>query len=149
VSSEAVADYRIAPPVLARLVGAYLVVLAVVVLVVTLVVVLAGMSPDVLVLVLGLGVLGVLGMGWWLRTRLAVVRLTSYGYRVRMVRAVGVAEGRWSEVEDAVAASPSDIDCVVIRLRDGRSTTIPVDLIAADKDDFARDVRRHLEAAAS
>jgi len=32
----------------------------------------------------------------------------------------------------------------VLRLRDGRSTTIPVQLVAGDKDDFARDVRTHL-----
>jgi hypothetical protein len=147
--SESVADYRIARPVMVRLVGAYLVLLALVVLVVTLAVVLADWSADVVVLVVAAGVLGLIGLAWWLRTRLAVVRLTPSGYRVRLVRAVGVAEGRWSEVEDAVAASPRDIDCVVIRLRDGRSTTIPVDLIAADKDDFARDVRRHLEAASA
>jgi hypothetical protein len=141
-----VSDYRLAKPVLVRLVGAYVVLLALVLLAVTGVVVLADASADALVLVLGIGVLGGLALAWWLRTR-SVVRLGETGYRVRLARGVGVAEARWTDVEDVVAASPRDIDCVVVRLRDGRTTTIPVQLVAADKDDFAHDVRRHLEAA--
>ncbi|MBM0125211.1 hypothetical protein [Pimelobacter simplex] len=143
-----VTDYRLAPLVMARFVGVYLVLLAVLLLVVTAVVVAADLTADLLVLVLGLGVLGLIGIAWWLRSRLVVVRLTEAGYRVRMVRAAGATEARWTEVEDAVAAAPSGIDCLVLRLRDGRSTTIPVQLVAADKDDFARDVRAHLQRAA-
>ena len=142
-----VTDYRLAPPVAARFVGAYLVLLAVVLLVVTVVAGVAELDPDLIVLVLGLGILGLVGLGWWLR-RLVVVRLTDAGYQVRMIRAAGATEARWSEVEDAVAAAPSGIDCLVLRLRDGRSTTIPVQLVAGDKDDFARDVRGHLQRAA-
>ncbi|WP_408897202.1 hypothetical protein ACJ5H2_20060 [Nocardioides sp. R1-1] len=143
-----VTDYRLAPPVMARFVGAYLVVLALVLLVATAVVVAADLNADLLVLVLGIGILGLIGLSWWLRSRLVVVRLTDAGYQVRMVRAAGVTDARWSEVEDAVAAAPSGIDCLVLRLRDGRSTTIPVQLVAADKDDFARDVREYLRRAA-
>jgi hypothetical protein len=143
-----VTDYRLAPPVMARFVGAYLVVLAILLGVVTAVVATADLNADLLVLVLGLGVLGLIGLAWWLRSRLVVVRLTDAGYRVRMIRAAGATEARWTEVEDAVAAAPSGIDCLVLRLRDGRSTTIPVQLVAADKDDFARDVRAHLQRAA-
>ena len=142
-----VTSYRLAPPVLARLVGAYLVVFAVVVLVVTVAVAALSWSPDVLVVLLGVGLLGLFGLGWWLRARLSVVTLTATGYRTRMIRAAGATEGRWSDVEDAVAAAPRGIDCLVLRLRDGRSTTIPVGLLAADKDDFARDVRAHLRQA--
>ncbi|KRC53125.1 hypothetical protein ASE19_12145 [Nocardioides sp. Root79] len=140
-------DYRLAPPVMARFVGAYLVLLAVVLLAVTVAAVALDLDADLLVLVLGLGVLGLIGLAWWLRSRLVVVRLTEAGYQVRMIRAAGVSEARWSEVEDAVAAAPRDIECLVLRLRDGRSTTIPVQLVAADKDDLARDVRAHLDRA--
>lgn len=143
-----VTDYRLAPPVTARFIGSYLVALAILLVLVTVVVASLNLSPDLLVLVLGAGVLGLIAMAWWLRARLVVVRLTDAGYRVRMVRAVGVPEARWSEVEDAVAATPRGIECVVLRLRDGRSTTIPVQLLAVDKDDFARDVREHLRRAA-
>ena len=147
-SSSAVTDYRLAPPVMARFVGAYLVVLAVVLLVVTALVAALDLNADLLVLVLGVGLLGLIGLSWWLRSGLVVVRLTEAGYRVRGIRAAGATEARWSEVEDAVAAAPSGVDCVVLRLRDGRSTTIPVLLVAGDKDDFARDVRAHLQRAA-
>ncbi|HWJ66929.1 MAG TPA: hypothetical protein VNT31_09645 [Nocardioides sp.] len=145
--APSVSDYRLAPAVMARIVGAYLVLLAVVLLAVTAAAVAWDLNADLLVLVLGLGLLGLVGLAWWLRSRLVVVRLTDSGYQVRMVRAAGVTEARWSDVEDAVAASPSDIECLVLRLRDGRSTTIPVQLVAADKDDFARDVRAHLRRA--
>ena len=142
-----VTDYRLAPPVMARFVGAYLVVLAVLLVVATAVVVGAELNADLLVLVLGVGLLGLIALSWWLRARLVVVRLTDAGYQVRMIRAAGATEARWSEVEDAVAGAPSGIDCLVLRLRDGRSTTIPVQLVAGDKDDFARDVRAHLQRA--
>lgn len=140
-------DYRLAPVVLARFVGTYLVLFAVVLLAATAVVAALEWNLDLLVVLLGVGVVGLIALSWWLRSKVVVVRLTPSGYRVRMVRAAGVTEARWSEVEDAVAAAPRGIDCVVLRLRDGRSTTIPVGLIAADKDDFARDVRAHLKRA--
>lgn len=148
MQSPGVTDYRLAPPVMARFVGAYLILLAVVLLVVTGLVASLELNADLLVVVLGVGLLGLIALAWWLRSGLVVVRLTDAGYRVRAIRAAGVAEARWAEVEDAVAAAPSGIECVVLRLRDGRSTTIPVQLVAGDKDDFARDVRDHLERAA-
>ena len=141
-------DYRLAPLVVARFVGAYLVLLALVMLVGTLVVALAGLGPDLLVVLLAAGLVGLFVLAWWLRTRVSVVRLTATGYRVSMVRGAGVKEARWSEVEDAVATQPDAGPCVVLRLKDGRSTTIPTVLLAADKDDFAHDVRRHLGRAA-
>ncbi len=146
--APSVTDYRLAPTVTARFVGAYLVLLAVVLLAATAAAVALDLNADLLVAVLGLGVLGLIALAWWLRTRLVVLRLTDAGYQVRMVRAAGVTEARWSEVEDAVAAAPQDIECLVLRLRDGRSTTIPVQLVAGDKDDLARDVRDHLKRAA-
>lgn len=148
-SAEASAsvDYRMAPLVVARFVGAYLIAFAIIILVGTLVVAAAGLEPDLLVVLLAAGLLGLLGLAWWLRARVSVVRLTAIGYQVRMVRGAGVKDARWSDVEDAVAIQPQGVACVVLRLKDGRSTTIPVDLLAADKDDFARDVRAHLRRA--
>jgi hypothetical protein len=141
-------DYRMAPLVVARFVGGYLILFAVLILSGTVVVALAGLEPDLLVVLLAVGLLGLLGLAWWLRSRVSVVRLSATGYRVAMVRGAGVKEARWSEVEDAVATQPDAGPCVVLRLKDGRSTTIPMELLAADKDDFARDVRDHLGRAA-
>jgi len=58
-----------------------------------------------------------------------------------------VTAAGWGDVADVVAASPRGIDCVVIRLRGGDTTTIPVDALAADRDAFAKDVRSHLRRA--
>ena len=35
-------------------------------------------------------------------------------------------------------------DCVVLRLRDGRTTTIPVAVLDAPREDFVRDLGEHL-----
>ena len=34
---------------------------------------------------------------------------------------------------------------VVLRLRDGRTTTIPVEMLAMDREAFARDLQEHLQ----
>jgi hypothetical protein len=147
VSTSDPVDYRMAPLVVARFVGAYLIVFAALILASTIAVAVAGLGPDLLVVLLAVGLLGLAGLAWWLRTRVSGVRLTASGYQVRLVRGAGAKEAKWTEVEDAVATQPQDVPCVVLRLKDGRSTTIPVQLLAADKDDFARDVRDHLQRA--
>jgi hypothetical protein len=136
-------DYRLAPAFGARLVGLLVVGLAVLVFVATGVVAVLDLHTLVLVPVALLGVAAILGVGSWLR-RTPVVHLDEGGYRVRLVRGAGVKDAAWREVEDVVATSPRDIPCVVIRLRDGRSTTIPVQALDADRDDFARDLRSYL-----
>ena len=73
-----------------------------------------------------------------------VVRLDESGYRVRYVRGVGVAEARWKDVEDVTAPTLEGTRCVVLRLRDGRSTTIPVDVLTGSADGFVRDLQDHL-----
>jgi hypothetical protein len=146
--ASAPVDYRMSPLVVARFVGAYLILFALLMLVSTVVVAVAGLGPDLLVVLLAAGLLGLIGLAWWLRNRVSVVRLSPTGYRVSMVRGTGVKEARWSEVQDAVATQPDAGPCVVLRLKDGRSTTVPTQLLAADKDVFARDVRDHLARAA-
>lgn len=137
-------DYRLAPAFSVRLVGLLVVGLAVLVFVATGVVAVLALPPLVLVPVVLGGLAAVLATGAWLR-RTPVVHLDDDGYRVRLVRGAGVKDGRWPEVEDAVASSPRGIPCVVIRLRDGRTTTIPVEALAADRDEFARDLRSYLQ----
>ena len=96
-------DYRLAPPFAVRLVGGALVLVAVLVFAGTFVAALAGWS---LAGVLGIGaggLLAVLGTAVWLR-RVTVVHFDAEGYRVRLVRGVGVAAAAWTEVDEAVAA---------------------------------------------
>ena len=70
--------------------------------------------------------------------------MTAEGYRIQWVRGVGTASGRWKDVEDAVTTTVADAPVVVLRLRDGRTTTIPVEVLATDREEFVRDLQRHL-----
>ncbi|WP_307827889.1 hypothetical protein [Nocardioides sp. SYSU D00038] len=138
-------DYRLAPAVAARLMGLGLVGLAVLVFVATLVVAVTGLPADLLVVVLVLGLAAVLSLGWWLRSRAYVVRCGPTGYRVRLVRGAGVTEARWSLVEDAVTVTRHGVACVELRLKDGRRTTIPVTVLAIDREQFVRELQVHLQ----
>lgn len=136
--------YRLAAGLAARLVGTLLVLLAGLVLLTTVLVALLD-GPPVLLLVVGvLALLAVLALVVPL-VRLPVVELDDDGYRVRWVRGAGVHRARWRDVEDAVAASPRGVDCVVLRLRDGRTTSIPVAAVDGPVEEFVQDLRDHLQ----
>lgn len=145
MSASTPSDYRLAPALGARLVGTLLVLLAVLLFAATALVALLHLSLDLLVVVAVVGVVAVLVLGLVLTRRTVVVHLDDAGYRVRMIRGAGVSAASWPEVEEIAAASPRGLDCLVLQLRDGRTTTIPVAAVAADKDDFARDVREHVQ----
>lgn len=83
---------------------------------------------------------------WFLTRDLVVVRLDDAGYQVRWVRGAGMTRARWTDVEDVVAATHAGERCVILRLRDGRTTTIPVRMLAGVPDDFVKDLRAHLDA---
>jgi hypothetical protein len=135
--------YRLAPALAARLVGLLLVLLAVLVLAGTLLVAVLD-GPSALLLVIGGGaVVAVVALVVPLRS-VRVVALDDEGYRVRMIRGAGVRTARWRDVSEAVAASPHGVDCVVLRLKDGRTTSIPVAAVDAARDDFVADLRAHL-----
>ena len=138
-------DYRLAPLVAVRFVGLYLVLLAIVVFGVTAVVFVADWSPDVIVLVALVGLVGLALAGWWLRSRAYILRAAPDGYTVRMVRGAGVKTARWTQVEDAVTTTIHDEPCVVLRLKDGGTTTIPVSVLAIDREQFVRELQRHLQ----
>ena len=136
--------YRLAPALAARLLGLLLVALALALLAVTLLVAVSGGPPAVVLGVGGLAVVAVFVVGHLLRQRVHVVEVDEDGYRIRLVRGAGVKSARWSDVEDVVAATPRGVDCVVLRLRDGRTTSIPVDAVDAAREDFVEDLRDHL-----
>ncbi len=135
------AEYRLAPAVVLRSAGAAFVLLAVAVLALSVVTALAGWRFLVVGVVAGLGLLGVVGGAWWAANRAYVVRLDSLGYEVRLVRGAGVKRARWADVAQASTAEVGGQPCVVLALRDGRTTTVPVGVLAGDRDEFVTRVR--------
>ena len=136
--------YRLAPAVVARILGLALVLLAVVAFAATIAVAVAGGSIDLVVGIVIGGALVVVIAAWWLRTKAWVVRCSADGYAVRLVRGAGVRQAPWTEVRDAVTTTTRGIACLVIRLGDGTSTSIPVGLLAIDREQFVREMQRHL-----
>jgi apolipoprotein N-acyltransferase len=137
--------YRLAPAVVIRLLGLALVGLALVLFVGTAVVAVTGLPLDGLVALVLACVVGCVALGWWLRSRAWVLRCTDDGYRVRLVRGAGVRQARWSAVEDAVTTYRHEVACVQLRLRDGRTTTIPVGVLAVDREQFVRELQGRLQ----
>jgi hypothetical protein len=136
--------YRLAPAVVARILGLALVLLALVAFVATIVVAVAHGSIDIVIGIVLVGAVAIAGTGWWLRGRAWVVRCDADGYAVRLVRGAGVRQAPWREVRDAVTTTTRGIACLVLRLGDGRTTSIPVGLLAIDREDFVREMQRHL-----
>lgn len=140
-----VSEFRFAPTIAARLVGAMLVVLALLLAVLTVVVAVAGLPVVVLVLGAVLGVVAVLAVWYRLTRRASVVRFGPAGYRVRMLRGTGVSAAAWTDVQEVATATPGGLPVVLLRLTDGGSTTIPVTLLDVDREQFVRILRDHLQ----
>lgn len=136
--------YRLAPTVVARILGLALVLLAVVAFVSTIVVALAHGSIDIVIGIVLAGAFVIAAGGWWLRSGAWVVRCGEDGYAVRLVRGAGVRQAPWTEVRDAVTTTTRGIACLVLRLGNGESTSIPVGLLAIDREEFVRQMQRHL-----
>jgi hypothetical protein len=137
-------SYRFSGPFVVRLLGLALV--AVGVAVVVLVALVAALDLPAVVLSAGFVVaaLAVVGLGAAASRGTPVVRFDEAGYRIRFVRGAGVRQARWTEVEDVVAATVEGTRCVVLQLRDGRSSTIPVSALASSSEAFVTDLRQHL-----
>ena len=138
------AEFRFAPAIAGRLVGALLVLVAVLLALVTVVVAVAALPLVILVVFAAVGLVAALVAGHWLTRRVAVVRLGPDGYRVRLVRGAGVRAAPWSEVQEVATAAPGGLPVVRLRLVGGDCTTIPVTLLAADREEFVRVLRDHL-----
>ena len=139
-------SYRFAAPFIVRMTGVGLVAVGVLVLVLAGLV--AALSLPEAVLSAGLLVAVVLCLvvlaGLAALRRRDVVRFDETGYRVRYVRGAGVRQAPWKDVEDVTAPTVEGQRCVVLRLRDGRTTTMPVDVLAGSADAFVRDLQQHL-----
>lgn len=138
-------DYRLSPQLAARLMGASLILWGLLVLVVTMVVVLFSLPAVIVSAAVVFCVLGIVGVGVALTRTAYVVRLGESGYHVRFVRGAGVKQARWLDVQDVVTTEVAGSPCVVLRLKDGRTSTIPVEVLAVDREEFVRDLQAHLD----
>jgi len=145
VTTETATVYRLSPAVAARLLGAMLVAIAALILLSTVAIAVLDLHTVFLLVPVLLTVLVLAGTWWAWRQKGWIARLTPEGYRVQWVRGVGAASGRWKDVEDAITTTVADSPVVVLRLRDGRTTTIPVEMLAVDRESFVRDIQRHLQ----
>jgi hypothetical protein len=137
-------SYRFSGPFIVRLLGLGLV--GVGVLVVVLVALVAALRLPEVVLAVGFVVaaVAVVGLGVAATRHAAVVRFDEDGYRIRFIRGAGVRQARWTQVEDVVAATVAGARCVVLQLRDGRTSTVPVSALATSSEAFVADLREHL-----
>jgi hypothetical protein len=139
-------SYRFSGPFIVRLMGLGLATVGLLVLVLAGLAVAFSLPGSVLTAGLVVALVAWLGVlvGLALLRRRAVVRLDEVGYRVRFVRGAGVRQAGWKDVEDATAPTVEGDRCVVLRLRDGRTTTIPVDVLVGSADAFVADLQEHL-----
>jgi len=139
-------DYALAPALRARLLGAFLAAVGSAVVVVAIVVATTPVPAGLLTGVVALAVLGIAVLAVLLVPRRYVVRLDDVGYRVRFVRGAGRERARWTDVQDLTTAVVSGTECVVLRLRDGGSSTLPVRVIEGDREEFVDELQRRLDA---
>lgn len=136
-------DYRLSPALAARLVGLLTVGVALLVFAATAASALLEWPPLVLLPVAIAALATIVGVGTHLR-RVPAVRLDGDGYRVRLVRGAGVRQARWRDVAEVATTTRDGTSCVLVRLEDGRTTTIPAGVLAADREEFVRDLAGHL-----
>lgn len=146
-SPSAPRDYGLAPQLRARLMGVALVAIALTLFLGMILVAVLDLHPDVMTALVVLVVTAVFVLGFLLVRRWYVVRLDDDGYQVRFVRGAGTKSARWREVEDLVTSRVAGSDVVVLRLKDGRSTTIPVAAVEGDQEEFVDALLDHLDPA--
>jgi hypothetical protein len=139
-----ISEYRFAQSLLVRSMGALLAVVGGGIFLVALLVALALVPPVALTVTVVLGLAAVIGVAVWLSRFGTIVRFDGEGYQVRALRGAGVRAARWSDVEDSVTTTSRGQDCVVLRLRDGRSTTVPISVLETTPQEFVDDLRRRL-----
>jgi hypothetical protein len=136
--------YRFSGPFVLRVLGLSLVAVAFALLVLVAAVSVLSLPAQVLGAGVAVATVAVLAVVLVAGRRPVVVSFDDTGYRIRHVRGAGVRQAAWSQVEDAAAATVAGERCVVLRLRDGRTSTVPVGVLAGRPDDFVRDLQQHL-----
>jgi hypothetical protein len=145
VTESSSTQYALAPALRARLLGTGLTAIGAVVLVVVLLAWLADVPGAVVTGLVVLAGVGVVTLGLLLGLRHWVLRLDEDGYRVRALRSAQARSARWSDVLDLQATTVGGARCVVLRLRDGRTTTLPVDVLEGGATALTADLSAHLD----
>ena len=138
-------DFALAPALRARLLGSGLVAVGVVVVLGVLLTWLAGLPTAFVTGLIALAVVGVAALGLLVGLRHWVLRLDEHGYRVRGLRTAEARSARWTDVLDVQTATVSGQRCVVLRLRDGRTTALPVAAIEGSDTDLTESITAHLD----
>ena len=137
--------YAVDRALLVRAMGLLLLLTGGTVFVVAVLTVVAHVPGLVLTAVVVVAALVVLAGAFVLGRLRTLVRFDADGYQVRSLRGAGVKQARWRDVEDAVTATAGGQDAVVLRLRDGRTTTIPVGVLEGSAQAFVDDLRSRLD----
>jgi hypothetical protein len=145
----AAVDFALAPSVRARLLGTGTIAIGFVVLVGVVVAWSADLPPAYVSGLVVLALVGVLTLGALVGVRRWVLRLDEHGYRVRVLRSASgttqARSARWTDVLDLQATTVAGQACVVLRLRDGRTTVLPVNAIEGGPVALTDSLTAHLD----
>jgi len=136
--------YRPHRALVARVLGTGILVLALLVVAATVVLTVVGAPEWVLVFLVLAYIAAFAVLATWAVKTAWIVRLDETGYRVRLVKGAGVRSAAWADVADLAATELGGFPCLELTLTDGRATTIPVEVMDGDREQFVRDVREHL-----
>jgi hypothetical protein len=137
--------YAFSSALLVRAMGLMLLISGGVVFLVALLTVVADVPGIALTVTVVLAGLVVVAGALWLGRLRTMVLFDRDGYEVRSLRGAGVKQARWRDVEDVVTSTAAGQDCVVLRLRDGRTTTIPLGVLEVPAQTFVDDLRSRLD----
>lgn len=144
-NSQVTQDFALAPALRIRLLGAGITAIGVVVVVAILLTAVASLPAAVTSGLVVLAGVGVITLGALLGPKRWVLRLDEDGYRVRALRSARAKSARWTDVLDLQASTLAGTRCVVLRLRDGRTTTLPVDALEGSAEGLTDALSAHLD----
>ncbi len=138
-------EFALSPALRARLLGTGLVSIGGVVAVAALLVWLVDLPSVIVSGLVVLATVGVILLGLLLGVRHWVLRLDETGYRVRVLRIAEARSARWTDVLDLKTGTVRGVECAVLRLRDGRTTALPVEAIEGDPVALVEALTTHLD----
>lgn len=147
MSNNSIQQYPLSPETRGRLLGVALIALGLIILGFGAIAMLDWLPRTVLDISVILTAIAVLVVVALIGPKHWIVRLDDTGYAVRFIRTAGARSARWVEVNEMEATTVAGARCVVLRLKNGQATTIPVDLIAGGGQPFAEAITAHLKHA--